>query len=100
MSEAHRPVCTIVGAGPGVSMAVARAFAKQGFRLGLIARNTEKLGPPGRDLASQGADVTLAAGDAGIGTLPFIRRRALRTFWCTTPPYFAPGALRRCRRSS
>lgn len=33
----------IIGAGPGVSFGVARRFAKEGFRILLVARNQEKL---------------------------------------------------------
>lgn len=36
-------VCIIIGAGPGVGEAIARRFGKGGFRLGLVARNADKL---------------------------------------------------------
>lgn len=36
-------VCAIVGAGTGVSMAVARRFGREGFRLALLARRAEAL---------------------------------------------------------
>lgn len=36
-------VCTIVGMGPGVSLAVAQRFAKEGFAIAMIARNVGKL---------------------------------------------------------
>jgi NAD(P)-dependent dehydrogenase (short-subunit alcohol dehydrogenase family) len=39
-----KKVCTIVGAGPGISMAVARRFAREGYTVVLIARRLEKLG--------------------------------------------------------
>jgi NAD(P)-dependent dehydrogenase (short-subunit alcohol dehydrogenase family) len=37
------PVVVVVGAGPGVGMAVARRFAREGFAVGLVARNEERL---------------------------------------------------------
>ena len=33
----------IVGAGPGISQAVAHKFGKEGYAIALIARNTERL---------------------------------------------------------
>jgi len=37
-------VLAIVGMGPQLGMAVARRFGREGFRLGLVARNQERLG--------------------------------------------------------
>ena len=55
----------IIGAGPGLGAAAARAFGAHGFDLALIARNPERLGRLTDDLAGQGvaargyaADVT------------------------------------------
>lgn len=41
---AERKVAVIVGAGTGLSAALARRFAKEGFTVALAARTTEKLG--------------------------------------------------------
>ncbi|GIV34865.1 MAG: short-chain dehydrogenase [Chitinophagales bacterium] len=38
-----KPICTIVGMGPGVSYAVAKRFAREGFAIAMIARNAAKL---------------------------------------------------------
>ncbi|MBA3471522.1 MAG: SDR family NAD(P)-dependent oxidoreductase [Herpetosiphonaceae bacterium] len=38
-----KPVCTIVGAGPGISLAVAERFAREGFQIALIARRAAAL---------------------------------------------------------
>ncbi|MCB9640020.1 MAG: SDR family NAD(P)-dependent oxidoreductase [Myxococcales bacterium] len=38
-----KPLCSIVGVGPGIGMAVARRFAQEGFQLALLARNPQKL---------------------------------------------------------
>jgi NAD(P)-dependent dehydrogenase (short-subunit alcohol dehydrogenase family) len=53
----------IVGAGPGISASVARALAGAGLRVGLAARNVEKL----QGLAGETGAATFAAdaGDAG-----------------------------------
>src|SRR5271168_142276 len=37
-------VLAIVGMGPQLGMAVARRFGREGYRLGLVARNQERLG--------------------------------------------------------
>lgn len=57
------PLCIIIGAGPGVSAAVARRFAKGGFRLALIARAIDDAAPFVVDLRAQGADVLVRAAD-------------------------------------
>ncbi|MFD0685915.1 SDR family NAD(P)-dependent oxidoreductase [Actinomadura fibrosa] len=54
----------VVGAGPGLGMGVARAFGRNGFRVGLIARTPEKLGALVRELAGLG--ITAAAFPADI----------------------------------
>ncbi len=41
--KAHYQRALIVGAGDGLSASLARVFAAQGWRIGLAARNTEKL---------------------------------------------------------
>jgi NAD(P)-dependent dehydrogenase (short-subunit alcohol dehydrogenase family) len=42
------PLITIVGAGPGLGLEIARAFGRQGFSVALVARNPTRL----RDLAA------------------------------------------------
>jgi len=49
-------VCVIIGAGPGIGMAVARRFAKEGYRIALLSRQPEKLELAIVDLQNQGAD--------------------------------------------
>jgi NAD(P)-dependent dehydrogenase (short-subunit alcohol dehydrogenase family) len=41
MTEAKRPVCAVVGVGPGNGAALARRFAKEGYAVALLARKTE-----------------------------------------------------------
>jgi NAD(P)-dependent dehydrogenase (short-subunit alcohol dehydrogenase family) len=36
------PVCVIIGAGPGIGLAVARRFAAESFSIALIARNADR----------------------------------------------------------
>ncbi len=38
-----RPVCTIVGMGPGVALSVARRFAAAGHAIAMVARDAERL---------------------------------------------------------
>ena len=35
--------CFIVGSDPGVGEAIARRFGREGYRIGLVARNSKKL---------------------------------------------------------
>ncbi|MEU2084871.1 SDR family NAD(P)-dependent oxidoreductase [Streptomyces albus] len=54
----------IVGAGPGLGMGVARAFGREGFRVGLVARNEKTLSAMVGELSGLG--VTAAAFPADI----------------------------------
>ena len=54
----------LVGAGPGLGMAVARRFATGGYRVTLVARSTDGLGNLARGLADTGAQVDTIAADA------------------------------------
>jgi len=42
----------IIGAGPGISASVARAFAAEGIKIGLSSRNTDKLEPLASDIGA------------------------------------------------
>jgi short-subunit dehydrogenase len=54
----------LVGAGPGLGMAVARRFAKGGYRVTLVARSTDGLRDLADSLADTGAQIDTAAADA------------------------------------
>jgi short-subunit dehydrogenase len=54
----------IVGAGPGISQAVARQFARHGFRVALVARNTAKLQGLQQELTEQGFEAHSYPADA------------------------------------
>lgn len=60
----NEKVLTIVGAGPGVGAAVAHRFGREGYHLGLIARNEEKLKGLVRDLRSDGITAEGSCADA------------------------------------
>lgn len=55
----------IIGYGPGVSGAVAEAFAREGYPLALIARDPAKLDGAIQTLRSKGVDARGFAADAG-----------------------------------
>lgn len=55
----------IIGAGKGLSQAVAEKFSKQGFAVKLISRNPENLSNLATELQSKGIDTESAAADAG-----------------------------------
>ena len=48
-------VCTIVGAGPGLSLAIARRFAREGYTISLLARKAEALEEYAGQLRQTGA---------------------------------------------
>ncbi|WP_191058434.1 SDR family NAD(P)-dependent oxidoreductase [Geminicoccus harenae] len=54
----------IVGAGPGISASVARAFAAEGLKVGLAARDTGKLAPLAEQTGAQRFQVDAADADA------------------------------------
>lgn len=58
-------VAVIVGAGPGVGAAVARALGRKGFDIALIARNEQRLAELGENLQRDGITAGWTAVDAG-----------------------------------
>src|SRR3984957_14189439 len=54
----------LVGAGPGLGMAVARRFAEGGYRVTLVTRSTDGLLALADSLADTGAQIDTAAADA------------------------------------
>lgn len=64
----------VVGAGPGIGLAAARRFAREGYRIGLIARDPAKLD----DLAGQvGDENTVVATEAADASVPAALQAAL-----------------------
>jgi short-subunit dehydrogenase len=54
----------LVGAGPGLGVAVARRFAVGGYRVTLLARSTDRLGDLAHSLADTGAEIDTIEADA------------------------------------
>jgi short-subunit dehydrogenase len=54
----------LVGAGPGLGMAVAHRFAEGGYRVTLVARNTDGLRDLAESLSDTGAQIDTLAADA------------------------------------
>jgi short-subunit dehydrogenase len=54
----------LVGAGPGLGLAVARRFAVGGYRVTLLARSTDRLGELVRSLGDTGAAIDTIEADA------------------------------------
>lgn len=61
-------VVVIVAAGPGLGLAVARRFAREGASIGLIARSRPRLEELGDGLREQGTLVAVAAADVADET--------------------------------
>lgn len=55
----------IIGAGPGLSLGVAKKFATEGFIINLISRNQENLEKIKSELNAQGIEVNFTTADAG-----------------------------------
>ena len=53
MTDIPYRTALIVGAGPGISASVARGLAAAGLKVGLAARNVEKLGPLAAEIRAQ-----------------------------------------------
>ncbi|ULH18166.1 SDR family NAD(P)-dependent oxidoreductase (plasmid) [Deinococcus sp. KNUC1210] len=58
------PTITVVGAGPGLGLAIARRFGREGFNVALLARTREKLDTLVAELATEG--ITAAGFTADI----------------------------------
>ena len=55
----------LVGAGPGLGLAVAHRFASGGYRVTLVARSRDRLGELASRLADTGAEINTIEADAG-----------------------------------
>src|SRR4051812_11500554 len=53
----------IVGAGPGVGLAVAERFGREGFNVALLARNLQRLERMARELFAKGIEAKAFAAD-------------------------------------
>src|SRR4051794_2323845 len=73
----------LVGTGPGLGAAVARRFAREGYRLTLVARSEETIAMIAQELRAAGADVAVVQADAGD---------PVRLHAALAPLFAAPGA--------
>jgi NADP-dependent 3-hydroxy acid dehydrogenase YdfG len=55
-TESSQPVIAIMGAGPGMGLAIAKSFGAHGFKAALLSRSPEKLAPLATELARQGVE--------------------------------------------
>src|SRR5258708_21952470 len=62
---ARQPLCTIVGMGPGLGLALADRFARAGFRIGMIARPAKSFDEAKALLAKIGVASFGISADAG-----------------------------------
>jgi NAD(P)-dependent dehydrogenase (short-subunit alcohol dehydrogenase family) len=81
MSDPRRLM--LVGTGPGLGAAIARRFAREGYRLTLVARSEEAIARIAQQLRAAGIDAAVVQADAGD---PESLRAAL------SPLFAAPGA--------
>lgn len=57
--------CIIIGLGPGIGMALAHRFGREGYSLSLVARRPEALGAACTELAAKGIGAKSYPADAG-----------------------------------
>ena len=81
MTDPHHLL--LVGTGPGLGAAIARRFAREGYRLTLVARSEESIAIVAKELRAAGTDVAVVQADAGD---PERLRAAL------SPGFALPGA--------
>jgi NAD(P)-dependent dehydrogenase (short-subunit alcohol dehydrogenase family) len=62
-TDRHRPVVVITGASAGVGRATSRRFARDGARIGLIARGRDGLEGAARDVRREGGEALVAPAD-------------------------------------
>ena len=65
------PAIAIVGAGPGLGLAIARRFGREGFKVALISRAQPRLDALAAELAADGIEAAGFAGD--VLDLPSLR---------------------------
>jgi hypothetical protein len=85
------PVCVISGVGPGTGSALARRFARGGYRVAMLARNAQRLSGLERELPNSKAyvcDVSDAAQVEATGD------KNEHDLGCTTPAIANPPAPR------
>ncbi|HEX2915196.1 MAG TPA: SDR family NAD(P)-dependent oxidoreductase [Chloroflexia bacterium] len=58
-------LCVVVGAGPGIGLAVARRFAREGFKVALVARRKEALESYCEEIKQAGGEAYAFSADAG-----------------------------------
>src|SRR5262245_2936290 len=63
-SDGSKLLCTVIGAGPGVSMAVAKRFGSAGFRVALVSRHADNVSRFAAELQAGGTQARAFAGDA------------------------------------
>lgn len=63
MFDPSHPVAIVAAVGPGMGMAIARRFAREGFAIGLIARDAVRLAEHAAELANLGTAVEMATAD-------------------------------------
>lgn len=64
-SRVARPLLTVVGAGPGVGLAVARQFGAAGYHVALVSRRAAAVSKMAAELAGAGIDARGFPADAG-----------------------------------
>lgn len=87
------PTIAVLGAGPGLGLAVARRFGREGYRVVLVARRADALAGHVSQLASEGVKAETVVGD--LADLDHFAELAERVREAGGPPdvvYFAPTA--------
>ncbi len=85
------PALFVVGAGPGVGGATARRFGREGWRVGLVARDAARLDALAQDVRAAGVTVASEAADIqDAAVLQRALRRLTDTLGAPTAVCFSP----------
>ena len=63
---AKKPVCVVVGVGPGNGSAIARRFAREGYAVALLARTSDATGPLAAELGDARAQLCDVTDEASV----------------------------------
>lgn len=91
-----KKVIIIIGAGKGVGLEVSRKFGQEGFQIGLVGRNQDRINSIRNLLRTEGFECMALSGDASI---PGDVKRVLKEFYrfygrIDAVLYNPPGALK------